>query len=695
MNRLKDEKSPYLLQHVDNPVDWYPWCDAAFDAARELDRPVFLSVGYATCHWCHVMARESFRDPEVAALLNDAFICIKVDREERPDIDNVYMSVCRIVTGGGGWPLTILMTPERKPFFAGTYIPKYGRFGHHGMMELIPAVVKLWQSRRAELFENAEQILQTVSSLDRVMAAEGNRRVDHAALIEGAFEELQSRFDTQEGGFGGAPKFPMPHTLSFLLRCWKHAGSAQALAMVETTLQKMRQGGIFDQAGLGFHRYATDRAWRVPHFEKMLYDQALLAIAYTEAFQATGRKEYAQTVREILSYVTRRLTAPEGGFFCAEDAESEGEEGKFYLWTEAAVRATLPPDAANLIIRVFNVEPHGNFSAETAETTTDENILYRTRAIEELAVAEKTTPERFTKRLDAALRLLEKARDLRIRPQCDDKILTDWNGLMIAAFAQAARVFNEPAWLDAATRAAKFILAAMRTNDGRLLHRYRLDEAAIAAFLDDYAFFVWGLIEVYEAGFDAAHLKMALDLTDRMIPLFQDPDQGGFFFSAADATDIPLRKKEIYDGAIPSGNAVAMMNLLRLARLTGRTDLEDEAAALARSVTGEIAHMPSAYCSLLMGLDLAAASSQEIVIVGPRQAPDTQQLLAALTNRFLPFSVVLLKPTDTSDDVAALAPFTEAMMPLNGRATAYICTAKSCKQPVTTVEELIKNLDVA
>ena len=693
MNKLENEKSPYLLQHADNPVDWYPWCDAAFDAARELDRPVFLSVGYATCHWCHVMARESFRDPEVAALMNDAFICVKVDREERPDIDNVYMSVCRLMTGGGGWPLTILMTPDRKPFFAGTYIPKHGRFGRHGMMELIPAILSLWQNRRTELLENADRILQTVESLDRIMAAEGNHPLDHAALLEGAFEEMRSRFDAQEGGFGGAPKFPMPHTLSFLLRSWKRTGSAQALAMVETTLRKMRQGGIFDQAGLGFHRYATDRAWRVPHFEKMLYDQALLVIAYTETFQATGREEYARTVRDILTYVDRRLTAPIGGFYCAEDAESEGEEGKFYLWTQAAIRATLPADDADLIIRAFNVAANGNFAAEAGENTSNENILYRTRSIEELVADAGTTPERFAARLDAALHLLEQARDLRIRPQCDDKILTDWNGLMIAAFARAARVFNEPAWLDSATRAAGFILTTLRTDDGRLLHRYRLDEAAIPAFLDDYAFFVWGLIELYEAGFDTAHLQTALHLTDRMIALFRDNDHGGFFFSAADASDIPLRKKEIYDGAIPSGNAVAMTNLIRLARMTGRTELEDEAAALARCFSGEIANMPSAYCGLLMGLDLATATSQEIVIVGARQAPDTQALLAALRKPFLPHSVVLFKPADAPDEITALAPFTKTMTAQNGRATAYVCTAQSCNQPVTTVEEMLDNLD--
>ncbi|MFO7783682.1 MAG: thioredoxin domain-containing protein, partial [Desulfatiglandales bacterium] len=499
-NSLIHEKSPYLLQHAHNPVDWYGWGEEAFEKARQENKPIFLSIGYSTCHWCHVMEKESFEDPEVAKLLNDVFVSIKVDREERPDLDHVYMTVCRMATGGGGWPLTIIMTPDKKPFFAATYIPKTSRYGRAGMMELIPRVEQVWKTRQQEVLESAAGMTQALHHLETTPTVkELNQHT-----LEKAFQDLSKRFDRTHGGFSSSPKFPTPHNLSFLLRYWKRTGNTEALHMVEKTLQELRWGGIFDQIGYGFHRYSTDKEWLVPHFEKMLYDQAMLALAYLETYQATGNALYRDVAREVFAYVLRDMRSPEGGFYSAEDADSEGVEGKFYLWTEEELREILSKQEADLLIQAFNVEERGNFTEEATGELTGANILY---------------PGKDPAGMGAELsrKKLFEARKKRVHPYKDDKILTDWNGLMIAALARGARVLGEEQYALAAIDAARFVLDRMRTPEGRLLHRYREGDAAITANTDDYAFFIWGLLELYQATFDATHLQTALSLSEDLI----------------------------------------------------------------------------------------------------------------------------------------------------------------------------------
>ena len=473
-NRLAQEKSPYLLQHASNPVDWYPWGDEAFEKAKQGDKPVFLSIGYSTCHWCHVMAHESFENPKIAALMNDAFINIKVDREERPDIDSLYMAVAQMMTGSGGWPLTILMTPNKRPFFVATYIPPESRFGRIGMTELVPELSRMWKQEREHLDTITENIQRSLeASVTGTIGAELDEGV-----LEMVYDHLVERFDQKYGGFGFRPKFPSPHNLLFLLRYWKRSGSTEALQMVETTLHAMRHGGLFDHVGYGFHRYSTDSKWLLPHFEKMLYDQATLTHAYTEAYQATKNPTYADTVHEILTYVQRDLTSPEGGFYSAEDADSEGEEGKFYVWTEEEVRQILPPDEAELFLEIYNFKPDGNFLEEATGKRLGTNIPHLKQTLEAEAKARKTSLKTLKIQLEEARQQLFKAREKRVHPYKDDKILADWNGLMIAGFAKAARVFGEAKYSETAKTAAEFVLTHMRNDYSRLFHRFRNGEAA-------------------------------------------------------------------------------------------------------------------------------------------------------------------------------------------------------------------------
>ncbi len=677
-NRLAREKSPYLLQHAHNPVDWYPWGAEAFARAKKENKPIFLSIGYSTCHWCHVMEHESFEDPEVARLMNDSFVAIKVDREERPDIDNVYMTVSQMLSGSGGWPLTILMTPDKKPFYAGTYIPREGRFGQPGMLELLPQVAKAWSTQHDKIADSANKITSALQQ-----ASSGSAGGDLGArTLSAAYRQLESTFDAQNGGFGTSPKFPTPHQLLFLLRYWKRSGDVHALAMVEKTLRAMRQGGIYDQVGFGFHRYSTDARWLVPHFEKMLYDQALLAMAYTEAFQATGKAEYRQTAREILTYVLRDMTSPEGGFYSAEDADSQGQEGKFYLWTQSEIRQVLGAGAGPFI-KAYGVEDGGNFADEASGQQGNSNILHRTAAPSPAAAAS----------LEAARQKLFAAREKRVHPRKDDKILTDWNGLMIAALAKAGRAFGEPRYTQAAQRAADFILQKARKND-RLLHRYREGEAAITAHLDDYAFLCWGLLELYEADFDARRLQSALDLNRSMLAHFWDGQKGGLYLTADDSEELLTRSKEVYDGAVPSGNSVAMWNLLRLSRMTGQADLEARAARLERAFSAGVAQQPAAHTQFLVALDFAIGPSYEVVIAGKPEAPDARAMLRALNTRFLPNKVVLLRPTgQAAPPITSLATFTRYQTGLKNKATAYVCLKGACRLPTTDINQMLSLLN--
>jgi uncharacterized protein YyaL (SSP411 family) len=681
-NKLWKEKSPYLLQHADNPVHWHPWGREAFETARRENKPVFLSIGYSTCHWCHVMAHESFEDKGVADILNRDFVAIKVDREERPDIDHVYMTVCQSLTGSGGWPLSVFLTPEGKPFFAGTYFPRETRSGLIGMMDLLPKISRLWQSKGRDLSTSSDKV---VSMLRRESSVQADRGPDRG-LLDACFTSLSRGFDPEYGGFGQAPKFPTPHQLLFLLRYWKRTKNPAALFMVEKTLKMMRAGGIFDHAGLGFHRYSTDREWKVPHFEKMLYDQAMLALAFLEAFQAAKDGFYAETAREILSYVMLEMTATDGGFYSAQDADSEGAEGKYYLWTADELAKALDAEDTRLASGIFNISRQGNFP-EAAGYKPGGNILYMARPLEELANETGITYESLRKRLEHIRKRLYALRNERVRPLKDDKVLTDWNGLMIAAFARAGLVLGEETYTGIAARAADFILAKMSASAGAgkitLLHRSRGGHAAIDGMLNDYAFMAWGLIELYSSTFDPGYLKTALEINEALLEHFRDDAEGGFHFTPDFGEKLILRRKEVHDGAIPSGNSVALMNLLRLARLTGDARLEAEAARTAAAFAGQVRQYPCAFCFYLCAVDFLIGPSFEIVIAGEADSPDTSAMLDALRGIYLPQSVVLFRPAGRGSPILdAIAPFTSGMKPQDGRAAAYVCTNRTCAAPV-------------
>jgi uncharacterized protein YyaL (SSP411 family) len=681
-NRLLSEKSPYLLQHAYNPVHWYPWSEEAFQAAAREDKPILLSVGYSTCHWCHVMAHESFEDQAVADLMNQAFICIKVDREERPDIDQMYMSVAQAMTGRGGWPLTIIMTAEKKPFFAATYIPKTSSRGQAGLMEIIPRVQELWDKNRDELLGSADKILDYLQTQSLPSARGEAANLDEAYLVQG-YEALASIYDPQNGGFGTAPKFPTPHNLFFLLRYWRRTGDEHALQMVEETLQAMRMSGIYDHVGFGFHRYSTDAQWLVPHFEKMLYDQALMAIAYIECFQATGKEEYATVACEILDYVLRDMTAPQGGFFSAEDADSEGEEGKFYLWTAEELKETLDKEEFMLLIRLFDLHESGNFEKGG-------NILRLRSSIKDGAAVLNISEPDLYERLELIRSKLFLAREKRVHPFKDDKILTDWNGLMIAALAKASQALPKAKGAEyekAAIRAADFIQKKMQIAEGRLLHRYR-GEAGIAANLDDYAFLIWGLLDLYETVFEAKYLKAALQLNQIMMQHFWDKDQGGLFFSADDADGLLLRRKEYYDGAIPSGNSIAMHNLLRLMHLAGLTELEDKAWDLARSLAGAPGQILGR-SMLLCSLDYALGPTSEITLLGSKQDTVIIEMLQAIRSRFLPNKSTILV---YEKEIREIVPFTKNLPPDEETIASYVCTDHVCSLPTTSPNEMMRLL---
>jgi uncharacterized protein YyaL (SSP411 family) len=685
-NRLSREKSPYLRQHAGNPVQWFAWGQEAFMEAKRQNKPVFLSIGYSTCHWCHVIERESFEDQEVARLLNEHFVAVKVDREERPDIDAYYMSVCQLVTGGGGWPLTIFLTPDKKPFFAGTYFPKKSRFGIPGLMDILVRVAEAWRSKSQELLASAEKISLAPAQDDRT-----SRKHRMAPdILDSAFEQLSGQFDEDNGGFGRAPKFPTPHHLTFLLRYALRRRSASALAMVEKTLQAMRRGGIFDQLGFGFHRYSTDTRWLLPHFEKMIYDQALMAIACTEAYQATTRQEYRRSTEEIMTYILRDMTSKGGGFYTAEDADSEGEEGRFYLWKETEVRRILSSKEADFACRISNVRPEGNY-AEPGGRRPGLNILHLSRAPNDLAKELQIPESQYLNLWSDIRRKLYEERERRPRPLKDTKILTDWNGLMIAALAMAGRALGRQEYTEAAARAAAFIQKEMVRN-GRLYHRYAEGEVIIPAFLDDHAFLVWGLIELYESSFDTRLLEWTLELTDALLSRFWD-GAGGFFMTSEDAQELPLRKKEIYDGALPSGNSVMLANLLRLGRLTGRAVLEERAGNLTEAFSGKISALPMGHTHFLSALDFAFGPAHEVVITGRLSASDTQAMLQTLHREFLPRAVILFRPSgEESSSLIQLAPFAASLTAVEGQATAYVCSGFRCELPVTDAAEMLARL---
>ncbi|MCW2277629.1 thioredoxin domain-containing protein [Heliophilum fasciatum] len=715
-NQLIHEKSPYLLQHAHNPVNWYPWGDEAFTKAQQEGKPVLLSIGYSTCHWCHVMAHESFEDQDVAAYLNEHFVSIKVDREERPDIDHIYMTVCQAISGHGGWPLTVFLAPDKTPFFAGTYYPPKNTHGRPGFMELLEAIQEKWQSDRSTLITAGKRVTEMLN--ERITAqgdGSATAPLDKTALDK-AFRLLSQQFDEQYGGFGHAPKFPTPHQLMFLLRHWHRTGEKRALQMVEKTLQSMHDGGIYDHLGGGFARYSTDEKWLVPHFEKMLYDNALLAMAYLEAYQETGKERYAVVAREIFTYVLRDMTSPEGGFYSAEDADSEGVEGKYYVWTPSEVIGVLGEDTGELFNAWYGVTNIGNFEGK--------NILHRIGTLDSLyggtgdrweaiddPALEHRWPADWPAQLAKAREALLAARQQRIRPHKDDKILTAWNGLMIAALAMGARILGEPAYLATAEKALDMITGYLRSPRGRLLARYRDGHADYLGYVDDYAFVIWGLLELYQSGMNAKHLALALELQAEQDELFWDAEHGGYYFTGRDSEALITRPKETYDGAMPAGNSVAALNLLRLARLTGNPAHEQRAAQLLDSCGALVGDMPIGYTHLLMALQFAVMPTKEVVIVTPAATlPPT--LLEPLQQSFLPDTVFLYRTgaapaagdgnatkgattggaNGAADGISSLAPFTAAMTALNNEPTFYICQNRACQAPTTSLKEALAQI---
>ncbi|SHH78320.1 hypothetical protein SAMN02745823_01007 [Sporobacter termitidis DSM 10068] len=668
-NRLIHEKSPYLLQHAYNPVDWYPWGDEAFEKARQEDKPVFLSIGYSTCHWCHVMERESFEDAEVAAYLNGNFVAVKVDREERPDVDAVYMQVCQALTGSGGWPLTVFLTPDKRAFFAGTYFPKTSQRGMNGLLEVLSTVAKLWKTNRKKLLHQGDELLR------RLRRAEFRaEELVTAGDFHTAFEAFHRSFDPEYGGFGYAPKFPTPHNLMFLLRYAALERREEALEMVSTTLRQMYRGGLFDHIGYGFSRYSTDEKWLVPHFEKMLYDNALLTIAYLEAYQLTGDEFYRRVVEKTLLYIRREMTDENGAFYSAQDADSEGGEGKYYVLRPETVTAVLGNDDGKYLCDYFSITEAGNFEGGSIP-----NLL--------------TNPAFGTPdaRIDG---LIPKIYDYRLERTAlfkDTKILTAWNALMIAAYAKAYQALGDEDHRLSAERAAAFLLDRLTRPDGRLYVRCRDGEAAGTGYLEDYAYTAWAFLALYEATFDAAHLKTALNFAEMLCALFEDKEAGGFYLYAADAEALPVRPKETYDGALPSGNSVVAWVLGKLSRLTAEIKWEERAKRQLSFLASSIKEYPAAHCFGLTAAMTALYPSREVVCAAPSD-DEVKDIRKALSRVFLPNTSVLVKTKDNEALLDEIAPFAKTYLVMGKKTSFYLCENKTCAMPFTGVDTLIKKL---
>ncbi len=687
-NHLIDEKSPYLLQHAYNPVDWYPWGDEALAKAAREEKPIFLSIGYSTCHWCHVMAHESFEDPEIAAFLNKYFISIKVDREERPDLDQIYMAATQAMTGSGGWPMSLFLFPDTKPFYAGTYFPPRASSGLSGFMEILETIKTAWLTDRASLSLSAEQITARL----RKDTEDTGLALQRSWLRKG-FELIEESYEPKYGGFAQAPKFPRPVVMDFLLRYYKATGEKDARDMALHTLDQMATGGIYDHVGGGFHRYSVDTQWRVPHFEKMLYDQSQLVLSYLAAFQLTGNPAYSRIVRDTLEYVLREMQAPGGGFYSAQDADSvnpynssEYGEGAFYLWTAGEIDELLAPVQASLLKSYYGVEAQGNALHDPQQEFTGRNILYQKGDLAEVSrIAGLSEDEAETLLREGREKLLQR-RNGRTAPHLDDKIITAWNGLMIAAFAKAAMILEDENLLLAANRAADFLLAEL-VVDGKLMRRWREGEVRYAAGLDDYSFLVQGLLDLYGASHDYRRLEMAEQLTEQMIVDFTDP-QGGFYDTPQDA-DLLTRMKAAYDGAEPSGNSVAVMNLLRLSALGVGDDWARRAREGLESFGKALAAYPPAMPLMLSAMDLQLDKPRQIVIAGARDAVDTQDMLREVHSRYLPNTQVLLADgAENQDYLARRLPFIATTFRIDGKATAYVCEDFTCKMPVNSKEGL-------
>jgi uncharacterized protein YyaL (SSP411 family) len=700
-NKLVKEKSPYLQQHAYNPVDWYPWGEEAFNKAETENKPIFLSIGYSTCHWCHVMAHESFEDPDVGKLINEVFVPIKVDREERPEIDNIYMGVCQMMTGSGGWPLTIILTPDKKPFFAGTYFPKESQYGRIGLKEIIKNVQLLWNENPQEAIRSADKVVAVLKQVSENVPG----GLLSEEVLEETYQALEESFDYEYGGFGMIQKFPSPTNLFFLLRYWKRTLNPNSLNMVITTLNNMYYGGIHDHIGFGFHRYTIEPRWHVPHFEKMLYDQALISMAYLEAFQATGNLTYQNIAEEVFEYVIRDMQSPQGGFYSAEDADSEGVEGKFYLWRKNDIDRLLGEDAP-LICELFNISEEGNFEEESSGKKNGKNILYLENSLNDFANAKGLEISDLLKIVGQSREKLFNHRKNRIHPQKDDKILTDWNGLMIAALAKGFKVVGDKKYLESAKKAADFILNNLYQN-GRLMHRYKDGESIIDGNLDDYAFLIWGLMELYSATFEIEYLKYAFSLNETLVNHFLDDKSGGFYFTSDNAEEIILRKKESYDSAIPSGNSVQMMNLLKIAHLSEDESLKEIALGIEHNFDQKIRRSPLAHTNMINAIDFRLGPSYNVVMVCSDENQSLkmhEKLRSNLSLRYIPNLTILdisqfeRKEEHSEDNIDLKLPFkiSEAMKakkPLENKCTFYVCSDKDCKPPLTEIKELLKVIE--
>ena len=672
-NRLVFQQSPYLLQHAANPVDWYPWGDEAFDKAKREDKPVFLSIGYATCHWCHVMARESFEDAEVAALLNRNFVSIKVDREERPDIDQLHMAACQTMTGGGGWPLNCFLTPEGQVFYATTYLAKHGSYGRPGMMALLPGITHAWQTQREVLLNGAVQLnsqLQALSGHER--AGKLAHNIEHQA-----FEWFEKSFDEAHGGFGSAPKFPSPHQYLFLMRYWHRHGNGMALEMVEKSLQAMRMGGLFDHVGLGFHRYSTDNRWLLPHFEKMLYDQAMLLMAYSEAYAATGDSFYHQTASDIVTYLAERMQHPDGGFYSAEDADSEGEEGKFYVWRYDELKELLSSSDLDWLTRHFNIAPQGNYLDEASGQARGTNILHLARLPRQLAESTKDSLDSWQSRWQGIRTQLAQHRSQRVPPLLDDKVLTDWNGLAIAALARGSLLLDNSESLRMAQKAFDFVKQYLTDENDQLIKRYRNGKVGLPALLDDYACMIWAALELYQATLSVNYLQQGLRWTEIAIAKFWDDRHGGFYFTEAN-TELAVRTKDAYDGAVPSGNAVMARNLACLYQLTGQSRWHAYFDELVVVFASQVNSYPAGFTLLLAALDLMYSPGKNLILTGSEVSPD---IIQPLKGNYLPNTVWLaLSDTDRAE-VNQIAPFTCQFA--SDELSLYLCRHFACELPVT------------
>ncbi len=670
-NRLAAETSPYLSQHQDNPVDWYPWGPEALERSRKEDKPIFLSIGYSACHWCHVMAHESFENDDIAALLNEKFINIKVDREERPDLDQIYMNAVQIMTRSGGWPMSVFLTPDLKPFYGGTYWPPDARMGMPGFTQIIHGVDDAWQNRRQAAMEQAEQLTEHLQQLEIVPRSSGGIDQD---LLTSATDGLERDFDSVHGGFGTQPKFPHAMALRFMLRMWRRTGRESLLDKVRLNLDKMARGGIYDHLAGGFSRYSVDAQWLVPHFEKMLYDNALLTDTYLDGFLATGDANYARVVRETCDYILGYMTDACGGFHSAEDADSEGVEGKFYLWTPEEIQQVLGAEAAERFCHVYNVTDGGNFEGK--------NILNLPTTIEAAARLKGWDLHTLERELSDSRHRLLAVRDHRVRPGRDDKILLAWNALMINSLARAAGALDEPRYLDAAATAARFILTDMSRDDGRLLHCWRDGQAKLDAYLDDYAFFIDSLVTLYEADFDESWIDHALRLTEIVLTHFRDPDAAGFYYTADDHEQLIARNKDLYESSIPSGNSLMATAMIRLGKLCGRGDLLQAAADTVQMAAGLMQRAPSGVGQMLVAADMLQGPFYELVIVGEPDDEATRFVVSDLRKRYLPHRVAALRAPGRAGASSALDELFAGKSAEDGQPALFICENFTCSSPV-------------